>query len=134
MTSPHVGGGAQRQLCQESGQIVLRPWQEMGSVDCSVSRPGREMGGQAQGWLSSGSQGLATYEHAGAAGRREGREELGPGRTGQPWALEQALSLGMVASNQEQPTEDLAGLSTRGAGLLGPGTRARLGFSAWPSL
>lgn len=52
----------------------------------------------------------------------------------QPWAGRQALSLGMVASNQEQPTEDLSGtLSPRG-GPARTRHQGTAGISAWPSL
>lgn len=47
----------------------------------------------------------------------------------QPCAGGQALRLGVVASNQEQPTEDLSGTL-----LLGPGHQGTAGISAWPSL
>ena len=52
----------------------------------------------------------------------------------QPCAGRQALRLGVVASNQEQPTEDLSGTLN----LRGRSARSRhqgtAGISAWPSL
>ena len=96
-----------------------------------------EMRGQAQGWLSSGSLRLG---HLRACRSCWGRREGGPRGAGacrpdrQPWAGRQALSLGMVASNQEQPTEDLSGTLNPRGGPARTRHQGTAGISAWPSL
>lgn len=136
VTSPHGRRCAQEAAVLRSQDRGPPALGEMRCVDCSVSRPwaGNEGSGTglAKLWVTEAWPLTSMQELLWRRGG--GREELGPiDRTGSPGRQTGPGAWGMVASNQEQPTEDLSGtLNPRGR-LARPGTRARRDFRR-PSL